>query len=84
MYSGADDLAIDLLNQMLRFNPRSRLSVQQALRHRFFEEIRNPEAEVTVLSPMNFDLENSFETTENLRSSVSQAISFILLFFKKI
>ena len=33
---GADDVAIDLLNKMLQFNPNKRITVEEALRHPFF------------------------------------------------
>jgi serine/threonine protein kinase len=35
---GADDVAIDLLEKMLQFNPDKRISVDEALRHPFFVE----------------------------------------------
>jgi serine/threonine protein kinase len=71
MYPAADDGAIELLNRMLRFDPRKRISLEDTLCHPFFADMRNPPLELTVRSPMSFDLENSFESTENLRSSVS-------------
>lgn len=44
-YPHASDESIDLLEGLLAFNPEKRLTVEQALQHPFFREIRNPEDE---------------------------------------
>jgi mitogen-activated protein kinase 6 len=71
MYPGAADKAVDLLTKMLQFDPRVRITVNEALGHPFFADIRNASLESTARSPMSFDLENSFESAENLRASVT-------------
>lgn len=52
--SNPDPLVVDLLEKMLRFSPKERLSAKHALRHRWFDEIRTNEVEIT--EPYNFAL----------------------------
>eukprot|EP01034_Spumella_vulgaris_P030867 gene30867-38149_t len=40
LYPGADSKALDLLRSMLLFNPNSRVSVEQAIAHPFFDHIK--------------------------------------------
>jgi len=61
-YPGASPEAIDLLEQMLKFFPKDRISVHEALGHPLFENIREPERETT--APGKIFLE--FETAEEL------------------
>ena len=76
MYPGADPAAIDLLNLMLQFNPRRRASVEEALNHEFFSDIRNPGLEFVAKTPMSVDVENLGESNENLRNNVSNFFFF--------
>jgi len=41
MYPGSSDLAIDFLEKILKFNPEQRLSLNEALEHPYFKEVRN-------------------------------------------
>eukprot|EP00831_Metopus_contortus_P060680 TRINITY_DN52577_c0_g2_i1.p1 TRINITY_DN52577_c0_g2~~TRINITY_DN52577_c0_g2_i1.p1 ORF type:complete len:251 (+),score=34.65 TRINITY_DN52577_c0_g2_i1:153-905(+) len=41
LLSHADPLALELLDQMLVFNPYFRITAKEALRHKYFEEVRN-------------------------------------------
>lgn len=36
-----DDLALDLMQKMLAFHPKDRISVEEALKHPFFEDVRD-------------------------------------------
>ncbi|KAL7066403.1 protein kinase domain-containing protein [Cryptosporidium serpentis] len=45
-FPGASNLAIDLLKKMLVFNPVKRITVEEALCHPFFKNIRNEKLEV--------------------------------------
>lgn len=45
IFPAADAAAIDLLNQMLQFNPKQRCTAEQALEHDFFKGIRQKELE---------------------------------------
>ena len=43
----ASNEAVDLLDKILTFNPYFRISVDDALHHKFFESIHNPSMEVS-------------------------------------
>lgn len=62
-YPGASEEAIDLLNQMLQFNPFFRISVDKALEHPFFTKVRKPHKEVNsdTLVDLEFELEGDLE-----------------------
>ena len=35
--------ALDLLNRMLQFDPKNRITAEEAIQHKYFEEIHDPE-----------------------------------------
>ena len=45
IFPAADPLALDLLRQMLLFNPKRRCTAEQALEHDFFKGVRRAELE---------------------------------------
>ena len=46
MYPAADPGALDLLRQMLHFNPKKRVTAVEALEHDFFKTVRRKEFEL--------------------------------------
>ncbi len=52
IYPAADPNALDLLNMMLKFNPKERCTAGEALNHKFFIGIRKTEMETSVETPM--------------------------------
>lgn len=70
MYPGADSNALDLLKLMLQFSPRNRATVDQALGHAFFQDVRNLHVETTAVMPMSVDIETLGESPENLKSNI--------------
>lgn len=46
LYPAADAAAIDLLKQMLHFNPKRRCTADEALEHSFFKGVRRKEMEI--------------------------------------
>lgn len=52
IYPAADPNALDLLEKMLKFNPKERCTAGEALDHKFFLGIRREEMESSVQSPM--------------------------------
>jgi serine/threonine protein kinase len=52
LYPAADPAALDLLRQMLKFNPRHRCTATEALAHDFFQGIRRPEMETSIDRPL--------------------------------
>lgn len=45
LYPAADPIALDLLKQMLEFNPKTRCTADEALEHDFFKGVRRKEME---------------------------------------
>jgi mitogen-activated protein kinase 1/3 len=62
VYPGSSSYSVDLLSKMINFNPAKRITVNEALDHKYFEEIRTKKLEIEVDSIPVFD----FETDENL------------------
>lgn len=52
IFPAADPAAIDLLKQMLRFNPKLRCTAEQALDHHFFKGVRQKEMEPEASAPL--------------------------------
>ena len=52
LYPAADPVAIDLLERMLKFNPRRRITASEALDHEFFRGIRRKEFETVMSHPL--------------------------------
>lgn len=47
MFPNTSDLALDLLEKLLAFNPIKRINVEEALRHPYLEPYHDPEDEPT-------------------------------------
>merc|ERR1711879_788906 len=60
-YPGTDPRGIELLYSMLKFNPKERISADEAIRDPYFDDIRLPEQEVFETTPikLTFDDEHS-------------------------
>ena len=52
LYPVADPVALDLLKQMLKFNPNQRCTAEQALEHDFLKSVRRKEMERTAEKPL--------------------------------
>eukprot|EP00927_Polykrikos_kofoidii_P014426 TRINITY_DN16312_c1_g1_i1.p1 TRINITY_DN16312_c1_g1~~TRINITY_DN16312_c1_g1_i1.p1 ORF type:complete len:458 (+),score=83.57 TRINITY_DN16312_c1_g1_i1:67-1374(+) len=67
-WPGANPLATELLTQMLRFDPSRRISVKQALVHRYvacFNACEDPEvASALAVSPVDWSFDRDFRDTE--------------------
>jgi mitogen-activated protein kinase 1/3 len=61
-FPGSSELALDLLDKMLQFNPKKRITVDEAIEHPFFAEVRDKSKE----EEADFNLEFEFEKDENL------------------
>ena len=68
-FPGSSDESLDLLQQMLIFNPNKRITVNECLEHPFFNSIRDPkkEEEATFSLEFEFEKDNNL-TVEKLRS----------------
>lgn len=45
-FTGASELALDFIRKLLVFNPNHRLTVEEALRHKYLEQFSSPEEEL--------------------------------------
>jgi serine/threonine protein kinase len=57
MFPDASPMAVDLLKKMLRFNPKKRVSVTEALAHPYLSELHKESDEPVCPSAFNFDFE---------------------------
>ncbi|CAK4086067.1 unnamed protein product [Aphanomyces euteiches] len=64
--------AIDLIDKMLQFDPRQRLSIDDALRHPFVQAYRDEAAEIVASAPFDF----SFEAIQPLDKPMLQRLIF--------
>ncbi|KAG6963203.1 hypothetical protein JG687_00006704 [Phytophthora cactorum] len=85
MYPGAPADSLDLLKQMLSFNPESRISVDKALAHPFLESVRRAQSETVEGNPFGMEFENVPLNKEALKDvmvslgdNVDQILSSIL------
>jgi len=67
MFKKSNDDALDLLKKLLEFNPKKRLTVDQALRHRYLKEFNTNLNEEFVMSKpieISIDDNNKFSVKE--------------------
>jgi len=69
-----DDDEQDLLLSMLKFHPGQRITVEQALSHKYFTKIRKIESEVSCDNPMDIAIEQIEEDREHLFDSLVKEI----------
>lgn len=60
IFPGANPLACDLLHRMLQFDPRKRLTVDEALAHPYLAELHARATEPTCDRAFNFDFEKDY------------------------
>lgn len=77
LFPQANQLALDLLERMLVFNPNKRCSVEQCLEHAYFDNLRNPDDEQDYYKPFDWRFEDLELTKENLQSMIyDEALKF--------
>lgn len=67
LYPNASNLALDLLGQMLQFDPRKRCSVEDALSHPYLSSLHDPTDEPVCLSKFSFEFDSPQVTKEQLK-----------------
>ena len=76
IYHGSHPALIELIERMVVFDPRKRLSFEDALRNPYFDEVRDATKEQHAEVPADFDFEHVENITlEDLRSYFIQEIS---------
>lgn len=63
-------IAMDLLDDLLTFDPHKRITVDQTLEHEYFEQYHEPEDEPTCPEPLKLDLEFDNTPTEMLKNLI--------------
>ena len=76
MFPGASPDAIDLLKKMLQFDPRRRITVDEALEHPWLKELHNAESEVTAAAAFKFDFEEQKVDEWELRRLVTEEMQY--------
>lgn len=64
LFPESDPEALKLLTGMVKFNPKHRLSVDMCLSHKFFDDVRNTKKEKESPFPINCDIDELEEPTE--------------------
>ena len=68
-FPGSSEESLDLLQKMLIFDPKKRITVQQSLEHPFFKSIRDPRKEEEATFNLEFEFEDDNDLTiEKLRN----------------
>ena len=68
-FPGSSEESLDLLQKMLIFDPKKRITVQQSLEHPFFKSIRDPSKEEEATFNLEFEFEDDNDLTiEKLRN----------------
>ena len=87
MFPKTSDLALDLLEKLLAFNPVKRITVEEALRHPYLDPYHDPEDEPTA-EPIpeeffNFDKDKDSLSKEQLKSMLFDVLKFPTLMLTK-
>mmetsp|Transcript_8974 Transcript_8974/g.19210 ORF Transcript_8974/g.19210 Transcript_8974/m.19210 type:complete len:374 (+) Transcript_8974:111-1232(+) len=69
-FSDADASAIDLMERMLQFDPRKRITVQDALRHPWLAQLHDDNAEPSAPGEFEFDFEEEQLNEQAVRNLV--------------
>ncbi|CAD8110967.1 unnamed protein product [Paramecium sonneborni] len=58
-FSGAQDDCLDLLRRLLQFNPKMRLTVNQAIKHKYLKEFSSPDEEIECSEPIRIPMNDN-------------------------
>ena len=67
VFPNANPLCLDLLHRLLTINPMKRITVEEALEHPYFADIREIELETVCESPFELGVSDDKITREELR-----------------
>ncbi|MFS7906977.1 putative mitogen-activated protein kinase NTF4 CMGC-MAPK family [Helianthus anomalus] len=69
--------AIDLIEKMLTFDPRQRITVEDALAHPYLTSLHDISDEPVCMNPFNFDFEHHAPTEEQMKEMIyREALAF--------
>lgn len=75
LYKGANKSALDLLDKMLVFHPKKRITIEEALKHPYMESLHNEEDEPVADKPFNFAFEDVAVKKEQLQHLIWEEIA---------
>jgi len=75
LFPATNPLALDLLDKMLSFNPKCRISVPEALGHLYLQILHDPQDEPIAKETFKDELENKDLTCEEYRELILQLVS---------
>lgn len=70
IFPKANPVALDLLEKMLTFHPKKRITIKECLEHKYFSESRDPEAETIANQSFDWSFDDVELTKENIQSMV--------------
>ena len=74
-FKNASDPALDMLDKLLQFNPKKRLTPEQALAHPYMAELHDPDDEPDCDKEFDFEYEKNEKLSDsNIRDMVFQEI----------
>uniref|UniRef100_A0A7S3MV57 mitogen-activated protein kinase n=1 Tax=Strombidium inclinatum TaxID=197538 RepID=A0A7S3MV57_9SPIT len=76
LFKGANPDAIDLLKKMLTYDPEDRITVEEALKHKYLKQLSCPEDEPTTepVSAFDFDFEKYSLSKEDFKDLIYEEI----------
>ncbi|XP_062994497.1 mitogen-activated protein kinase 7 isoform X2 [Elgaria multicarinata webbii] len=75
LYQDADRKALALLSKMLRFDPRERISVGEALNYPFLAKYHDPDDEPDCVPAFDFDFDKQVLTKEQIKEAIVAEIN---------
>jgi len=75
-FPGASPEGIDLILQLLQFDVKNRITVDGALEHPFFDNVRDKSHEISFNKELNFRFEDEELSEKNLRALILQEVLF--------
>jgi serine/threonine protein kinase len=77
IFSNCDEIAIDLLKKMLKYNPEERITIEEALNHEFIGDLHyEPDEPITIpVSAFDFDFEIYDLTIEEQKELILDEIA---------
>eukprot|EP00921_Rhytidocystis_pertsovi_P013726 GHVQ01022299.1.p1 GENE.GHVQ01022299.1~~GHVQ01022299.1.p1 ORF type:complete len:1579 (+),score=350.90 GHVQ01022299.1:471-5207(+) len=75
MFPSLSKEGMDLMYKMLKFNPKERISVEEALRHEYFEGLHVPEDEPRCPRTVDWRFDNFTPTKRNLQNKLYEEMA---------
>ena len=63
MFQGATDESLDLLKKLLVFNPKNRMTIEEALNHPYVADFHNPEEEIVCQKTIHININDNKKFT---------------------